>query len=143
MSTTTYSCAHCGAPCSGVIALQVHLCNSQVNVLCGAHYFCGSACREAWYETPTTDDVVPVLREADATGNLHAAHGPLDVLVLHHDGDAGAVMEVVPPGHESPSILAGTPRERHVMTSPDHLLAWWRGEVESTPAESYEETETR
>lgn len=139
MTMTLFPCAHCEKPCSGVIALQVHLCNSNVNVLCGAHYFCSAECRDTWYETPTEADVVPVLRAADATLNLHAGSGPLDVLVLHHDGDDGAVVHVTPHGHLTPSPIAGSPRERHVMTSPDHVLAWWRGEVESIPVPFPEE----
>lgn len=135
---TMYLCAHCERPCSGAIALQVHACNSQVNVLCGAHFFCTATCRDAWYETPTSEDVVLVLREPDETLNLHAGHGPLDVLVLHHDGD-DAVVEVCPSGHAASSVLAGSPRELHVMSSPDHLNAWWRGDAESIPVPFPEE----
>ncbi len=124
-------CAHCGARVSGQCAIFLHIGDNppsgrpRVNVISQGFQFCGAACRDAWWDTATTDQLIPEHMHAEV-----ASEHPLSATVFHcHDGNRDRVVAIETDDGATVAEQWGEVASQHAFTSHGHLEAWWRGEA--------------
>jgi hypothetical protein len=128
--THPHTCANCGHQVSGSIQVFLHLADNppegrpKVNVISQGFAFCNPACRAAWWDTPTTDALVPDPSWIESPHTLSATVFHVDptnldraTAVLDNDGNPLAFQK-------------GDPVAHYQIDSAERLEAWWRCEVE-------------
>ena len=125
-----HTCANCGKPCSGALLVFLHLADNppegrpRVNVISQGFAFCSVTCRDAWWNTPTTDALVP-----DPSW-IESEH-PIGATVFHVDPqNRERVAEIVDDRGDLLAMQSGDPIAHYRLDSAEHVEAWWRGESE-------------
>jgi hypothetical protein len=129
-ATLPHSCANCGAPCSGAVQVFLHIADNppegrpRVNVISQGFAFCNPTCRAAWWNTPTTDALIP---SPDDVASEH----PLGATVFHVDPhNCNRAAEITDNDGQPLAYQKGDPVAHYRLDNGDALEAWWRGETE-------------
>lgn len=127
---TPHLCAHCGERCSGSVQVFLHIGDNpphgrpRVNVISQGFAFCNSACRSAWWDTPTADALLPAPEE------VASAH-PLGATLFHVDPhSADRAVEIVDNAGHLLAMQKGEPVAHFELANGEQLEAWWRGETD-------------
>lgn len=133
------TCTNCGTACSGTITLAVHVCTLRVNMYVTPWPFCGVACRAAWFDAATPENLcgVATFDPGAPCEDLHDQDGPTMLAVIHHEG-GGERCAIAIPSAPAPSIHPGRFSEVHEFQHPHHINAWWRGDLDHAPLGSPE-----
>lgn len=141
-ATALPPCDNCGQPSRPFCQLFLHVGDNPptgavtLRVITQGYRFCGPACRDAWWSTPTMEALIP-------DPALLASPHPLTALVCHLDPET-AHREIMI-GDDSGnmlSVLSGEAASYHALDDVRHLERWWRGEAEAReiPLSSIDET---
>ena len=124
-----HSCANCGAHCSGAVQMFLHLADNppegrpRVNVISQGFAFCNEACRAAWWNTPTSDALLP-------DQALIASEHPIGATVFHVDQtNRDRMTEIADNDGQLLAVQSGDP-VTHYRVSAEQLEPWWRGETD-------------